>query len=113
MAFSLLAAALLDRLGAVRVSAYSCGLAVPIFALAALVAGEATRWRLPTAAEAAALGYLAVILTVVGFLAWFTGLRRLGWNAPACSSVCCRSPPSSRPLCSTGNRRRPGRASAY
>jgi len=78
VAFSLLAAALLDRLGAVRVSAYSCGLAVPMFALAALVAGEATRWRLPTAAETAALGYLAVMLTVVAFLAWFTGLRRLG-----------------------------------
>lgn len=78
VAFSLLAAALLNRLGAVRVSAYSCGLAVPMFAVAALVAGEADRWRLPTAAEAAALGYLAVLLTVVAFLVWFTGLRRLG-----------------------------------
>jgi len=78
VAFSLIAAALLDRLGAVRLSAYSCGLAVPMFALAALVAGEASRWRLPTAAETAALGYLAVMLTVVAFLAWFTGLRRLG-----------------------------------
>ncbi|MFV2087117.1 DMT family transporter [Micromonospora sp. LOL_021] len=78
VAFSLFAAVLLDRLGAVRVSAYSCGLAVPMFALAALVAGEADRWRLPTAAEATALAYLAVMLTVVAFLAWFTGLRRLG-----------------------------------
>jgi drug/metabolite transporter (DMT)-like permease len=76
--FSLLAAVVLPRLGALRVSAYSCALAVPMLLLAALAAGEPARWRPPTAVEAAALGYLALALTVGAFLAWFTGLRRLG-----------------------------------
>ncbi|MEV4757573.1 DMT family transporter [Micromonospora sp. NPDC049559] len=76
--FSLLAAAVLPRLGAVRVAAYSCALAVPLLLLAAVPAGEVPRWRVPTATEAVTLGYLALMMTVVAFLAWFTGLRRLG-----------------------------------
>jgi drug/metabolite transporter (DMT)-like permease len=76
--FSLLAAAVLPRLGALRVSAFSCALAVPMLLLAALAVGEPARWRPPTAVEAAALGYLALALTVGAFLAWFSGLRRLG-----------------------------------
>ncbi|WP_196279088.1 DMT family transporter [Catellatospora vulcania] len=76
--FSLLAAIVLPRLGAVRVSAWSCGLAVPMLAVAALVAGEAGRLRPPTATETLTLLYLAVLMTVVAFLAWFTGLGRLG-----------------------------------
>ncbi|WP_329107381.1 DMT family transporter [Micromonospora sp. NBC_01699] len=78
IAFSLLAAAVLPRLGPVRVAAYSCSLAVPLLLAGALVAGEATRWRLPTGVEAATYGYLAALMTVVAFVAWFTGLRRLG-----------------------------------
>ncbi|HEU4424573.1 MAG TPA: DMT family transporter [Pilimelia sp.] len=78
VAFSLLAAAVLPRLGAVRVSAWSCALAVPMLLLAAVLAGEPSRWRLPTAPEAWTLAYLALMLTVGAFLAWFTGLRLLG-----------------------------------
>ncbi|MBF9131128.1 DMT family transporter, partial [Plantactinospora sp. S1510] len=78
IAFSLLAAAVLPRLGPVRVAAYSCALAVPLLLLAALPAGEVARWRLPSAVEATTLGYLAALMTVVAFLAWFTGLRQLG-----------------------------------
>ncbi|MFD1323002.1 DMT family transporter [Micromonospora sonneratiae] len=78
IAFSLLAAAVLPRLGAVRVAAYSCALAVPLLLLSAVAVGEPTRWRLPTAVEGATLGYLAGLMTVVAFLAWFTGLRHLG-----------------------------------
>ncbi len=78
VAFSLLAAAVLPRLGPVLVSAYGCALAVPLLLLAALAAGEFARLRLPTATEAAALGYLAAFMTVAAFLCWFTGLRRLG-----------------------------------
>jgi len=76
--FSVLAAMVLPRLGAVRVSAYSCALAVPMLLAGAVAAGELGRWRVPTAAEAATLAYLAVMLTVVAFVAWFTGLRWLG-----------------------------------
>jgi drug/metabolite transporter (DMT)-like permease len=78
VAFSLLAAVVLPSLGALRVSAWSCALAVPLLLLAALATGEPARWRAPTAAEAAALAFLAVLLTVGAFLAWFTGLQRLG-----------------------------------
>ncbi|MEH1015372.1 DMT family transporter [Micromonospora sp. CPCC 206060] len=78
IAFSLLAAIVLPRLGAVRVAAYGCGLAVPLLLVAAVVAGEPARLRLPTAVEAATLVYLAGLMTVVAFVAWFLGLRRLG-----------------------------------
>src|SRR5690606_6566135 len=56
--------------------AYACALAVPMLAGGAVLLSES--WRVPTLAEAATLAYLAVMLTVVAFLAWFTGLRRLG-----------------------------------
>lgn len=76
--FSLLAAQVLPRLGAVRVSAWSCALAVPMLTVAALAAGETGRLRPPTATETLTLLYLAVMMTVVAFLAWFTGLGKLG-----------------------------------
>ena len=75
-AFSLVAAPLLPRLGAVRVSAAACGIAVPMLLVAGLVAGE--RWRSPTGAELAALGYLAVFLTAGAFVVWYTGIASLG-----------------------------------
>ncbi|GIG89500.1 DMT family transporter [Plantactinospora endophytica] len=78
IAFSLLAAAVLPRLGPVRVAAWSCALAVPLLLVAAIPAGELGRLRLPTGTETAAFGYLAAMMTVVAFLAWFTGLRKLG-----------------------------------
>ena len=74
--FSVLAAPLLERLGAVRVSAWACALAVPQLGVAVLVTGE--RWRMPSATEGAVLLYIAVVLTVGAFLLWYTGLRRLG-----------------------------------
>lgn len=77
-AFSLLAAPMLDSLGAVLVSAYSCLLAVPVLLAGALILGETAVWRLPSLSEAAALAYLAVFVTVAAFLAWFLGLQRLG-----------------------------------
>ncbi|GAA4150778.1 hypothetical protein GCM10022251_17050 [Phytohabitans flavus] len=76
--FSLLAAAVLPRLGGIRVAAYSCGLAVPLLLVGGVAAGEMARLRVPTAVEATTLGYLALLMTVVAFLAWFSGLRRLG-----------------------------------
>jgi drug/metabolite transporter (DMT)-like permease len=78
VAFSLLAAAVLPRLGAVRVTTWSCTLAVPMLLIAAVPAGELSRWRPPTATEAGTLAYLAVVLTVITFLIWYAGLMRLG-----------------------------------
>jgi drug/metabolite transporter (DMT)-like permease len=76
IAFSVFAAIALPRLGAVRVSAYSCALAVPMLVVGAIVAGEVP--RPPTAPETAILTYLAVLLTVIAFVLWFSGLDRLG-----------------------------------
>ena len=76
IAFSVFAAMALPRLGAVRVSAYSCALAVPMLIVGAIAIGEVP--RTPTMVEAATFAYLAVLLTVVAFVAWFSGLTRLG-----------------------------------
>jgi drug/metabolite transporter (DMT)-like permease len=76
--FSLLAASLLPRLGAVGVTTWACVLSVPMLALPAVPLGELDRLRVPTVAEAGTLAYLAVVLTVLVFLAWYTGIARLG-----------------------------------
>ncbi|MEV6924668.1 DMT family transporter [Dactylosporangium sp. NPDC051485] len=75
-AFSLLAAPLLPRLGAVRVSAWSTALAVPMLLLALPLTGE--RPRMPSGKEAAALAFLGLVLTVVAFVFWYTGVAKLG-----------------------------------
>jgi drug/metabolite transporter (DMT)-like permease len=75
-AFSLLAAPLLPRLGPVRVSAWSTALAVPMLLLLLPFTGE--RPRVPTAGEAAALAFLGLVLTVVAFVFWYTGIAGLG-----------------------------------
>ena len=77
-AFSLLAAPLLDRLGPLRVSAWSCAIAVPLLGLAAIAVGEPARLRVPTAAELAVLGYLGAVVTVLAFPIWYGGVHRLG-----------------------------------
>lgn len=75
VAFSLLAAPLLARLGPARISAYACAFAAPLLAVAAVLAGE--RWRVPTAAETATLGFLALVLTAGMFPVWYAGVHRL------------------------------------
>ncbi|MEV0676159.1 DMT family transporter [Actinosynnema sp. NPDC050436] len=76
--FSLLALPVLGRLGAIRVSAYSAALAVPQLVVVGLVVDGPDLVRVPTAAEALALGYLAVVVTVFAFLCWYSSLPRLG-----------------------------------
>lgn len=75
VAFSLVAAPLLARLGPLRVSAYSCGFAVPMLLVAAVVLGET--WQPPTGAETAALAFLALVLTAGVFPLWYAGVHRL------------------------------------
>jgi drug/metabolite transporter (DMT)-like permease len=78
VSFSLLAIPLLPKLGAIRLSAYSTALAVPLL-LAVGLAGEGTAmFRMPTAAEALGFAYLAVVITVLAFFLWYTALPRLG-----------------------------------
>jgi drug/metabolite transporter (DMT)-like permease len=76
--FSLLAVPLLPRLGPMRVSAYSATLAVPMLAALGLLVDGRAFVRTPTAGEAAALGYLAVVVTTVAFFLWYDALGRLG-----------------------------------
>jgi drug/metabolite transporter (DMT)-like permease len=76
-AFSLLAVPHLARLGPLAVSTYACLLAVPMLALWSLLA-EGPRVPIPDAGQAAALGYMALGVTVFGFLAWYSAVRLLG-----------------------------------
>jgi drug/metabolite transporter (DMT)-like permease len=75
VSFALVAAKLLPRIGPVRLSAYSCVLAVPLLTAASLTAGEPTSWRLPNQTEWLVLLYLGVALTSVGFWCWFRGIQ--------------------------------------
>jgi drug/metabolite transporter (DMT)-like permease len=79
--FSLLAVPLLPRLGALRVSAYACVLAVPQLVVLGLVDLQVTGRPflvVPDAAELVALAYLAVVVTAVAFLLWYSGLAAVG-----------------------------------
>ncbi|MFI7050142.1 DMT family transporter [Streptosporangium sandarakinum] len=78
LAFTLLAVPLLPRFGAVRVSAYSSVLAVPLLAGTGWLADGTAMLRAPSAAEAAGLAYQAVVVTTVAFLLWYDALPRIG-----------------------------------
>jgi drug/metabolite transporter (DMT)-like permease len=75
--FSLLAAPHLDRLGPLAVSAYACLFAVPMLAAWSLIA-DGPSLPMPTGEQAAAIAYLALIVTVGGFLCWYTAVVLLG-----------------------------------
>ncbi|MEV4894842.1 EamA family transporter [Nonomuraea sp. NPDC055795] len=78
VSFSLLAIPLLPKLGAIRVSAYSTALAVPMLAVAGVAVEGTSMFRVPTLPEALGLLYLAVVVTVVAFFLWYSALPRLG-----------------------------------
>ncbi len=78
MAFTLLAAPLIPKLGPVTVAALTCGVAVPMFATAATVNGELSQLRAPDGGEAAAIVFLGVVLTAGAFVSWFHGIRLAG-----------------------------------
>ncbi|MBB5080881.1 DMT family transporter [Nonomuraea endophytica] len=78
VSFSLLAIPLLPKLGAIRVSAYSTALAVPMLAVTGVAVEGASMFRAPTMPEALGLLYLAVVVTVVAFFLWYSALPRLG-----------------------------------
>jgi drug/metabolite transporter (DMT)-like permease len=78
-AFSLLAAPLLAPLGPVVTSAWAAILAVPMLLAIGLVAdGPANLLRVPTAEEALGLAWLAVGVTAIGFVLWYSAVRALG-----------------------------------
>jgi drug/metabolite transporter (DMT)-like permease len=78
-AFSLLAAPLLATLGPVTVSTWAAGLAVPMLVALALVTdGPAHAFAVPTAGEALRLGWLALVVTAIAFVLWYSAVRSLG-----------------------------------
>ncbi|WP_163566767.1 EamA family transporter [Fodinicola feengrottensis] len=77
-AFSLLAIPLLGRLGALGVSGYTTALATVQALVLALVLDGPAALRWPTPVEALALLWIALLVTVVAFISWYTGLQRVG-----------------------------------
>lgn len=76
-AFSLLAVPHLQRLGPVALSTYACLFAVPILALWSLFA-RGPSLPMPDAEQAGALVYMAVGVTVLGFVSWYSAVGLLG-----------------------------------
>jgi drug/metabolite transporter (DMT)-like permease len=76
-AFSLLAVPHLARLGPLAVSTYACLFAVPMLAAWSLIA-EGPSLPLPDGEQAAALGYMAAGVTVLGFVSWYSAIGLLG-----------------------------------
>ncbi|TMR23909.1 DMT family transporter [Nonomuraea turkmeniaca] len=78
VSFSVLAIPLLPKLGAMRVSAYSTALAVPMLVVVGLADEGTSMFRPPTTAEVLGFGYLAIVVTVVAFFLWYNSLPKLG-----------------------------------
>ena len=78
-AFSLLAAPLLAPLGPVAVSAWAALLAVPMLLATGLALdGPDGLLRVPTAGEALGLAWLAVGVTAIAFVLWYSAVQALG-----------------------------------
>jgi drug/metabolite transporter (DMT)-like permease len=75
--FSLLAIPLLARFGPLRMSAYACLLTVPML-MACVTLEPGAALKAPSASELVALAWLAVIVTAMAFVCWYSGLARLG-----------------------------------
>ena len=77
-AFTLLAIPILDRLGPFGVSTHTCWIAAVQLTVVALVADG--RDALPALAgrQIFAIAYLAVALTAVAFVLWYTAVQRIG-----------------------------------
>ena len=77
-AFSLLAAPVLPRLGPLALSTYACVAGSVLLGVGALLFDGAAALPRPTATEATALLVLAIAVTAGAFVAFYTGVERLG-----------------------------------
>jgi drug/metabolite transporter (DMT)-like permease len=77
-AFTLVAIPLIASLGARSVSAYACLFAVPLLVLAGVVVDGGHAIPIPTLQQAVALVYMAVVVTALAFVLWYSGVGRLG-----------------------------------
>jgi drug/metabolite transporter (DMT)-like permease len=76
--FSLMAVPVLRRLGPMAVSAHATWLAAAILAAGAIATEGSAAFRVPSGAELATLLYLAVVVTAIAFVLWYTAVDRLG-----------------------------------
>ncbi|MEV0374628.1 DMT family transporter [Streptomyces sp. NPDC050636] len=79
--FAVLAVPVLAPLGPKLLSAAVCGIAAleGCFLGGLGVLTDRAEWlRMPDAVEAAALGWQAAVVTVVGFVCWYAGIQRIG-----------------------------------
>jgi drug/metabolite transporter (DMT)-like permease len=88
-AFTLLAVPLVTSLGAWSVSAYACLLAVPLLLVVGLALDGRDMMPIPSFEEAVALAYLAVVVTAIAFVLWYSVWT--GWVSiePGCSLASC------------------------
>ena len=91
--FTLLAVPVLGRHGAWGVSVHSVWIgAVMLIVLGGVTEGPSAAAHL-TAADLAAVAYLAVLVTVAAFVLWYSTVSALGGPGPACSPASPRSQP--------------------
>ncbi|SCE34469.1 DMT family transporter, partial [Streptomyces sp. OspMP-M43] len=76
--FAVLAVPVLRPLGPKLLSAAVCGVAAVESALLGLVLDGGSFLRVPTGGEAAALLWQAAVVTVIGFVCWYSGMQRIG-----------------------------------
>ncbi|MFI6938924.1 DMT family transporter [Streptomyces sp. NPDC050418] len=76
--FAVIAVPLVRPLGPKLLSATVCGIAAAESLLIGLLAQGGQAVRVPTQAEALALLWQAVIVTVIGFVCWYAGMQRIG-----------------------------------
>lgn len=76
--FSLLAIPVLPRLGPIVVSTYVCGIATLVLGTASLLFDGVGTAPARTATELAAVAYMAIVVTVGAFIAWYSAVGRLG-----------------------------------
>ncbi|NOX31706.1 MAG: DMT family transporter [Actinobacteria bacterium] len=77
-AFTLLAVPILGRLGPYGVSTHSCWIAAIQLAIVALIVDGTNALPALTGNQTFAIGYLAVVLTAVAFVLWYTAVERIG-----------------------------------
>jgi drug/metabolite transporter (DMT)-like permease len=83
--FSLLAVSLLPRLGPLVLSTSVCAMAAAALGVTAVLVDGAEALPRPSTQEGAAIAYLAVVVTASAFVAWYSGVQRLGSSALASS----------------------------
>lgn len=77
-AFTLLAIPLLGRIGPLGVAAHTCWIAAAQLALIAVAIDGKDAVPIPNGPEAFAIIYLAVVLTAIAFVLWYTAVQRIG-----------------------------------